>query len=52
MLESEKFRQYAADCIRIARQMSGEDRQILLDIAAAWEMRAQDAEKKEKGSRS
>ena len=52
MLESEKFRQYAADCIRIARQMSGKDRQVLLDIAAAWEKRAQDAEKKEESPRS
>ena len=48
--ESEKFRKYAADCIRIASQMSGQDRQALLDIANAWETRAQDAEKKEKGA--
>ena len=46
MRESEKFRKYAADCIRIASQMSGKDRQALLEIADAWEMRAQDAEKK------
>ncbi len=50
--ESEKFRKYAADCIRIASQMSGKDRQALLEIADAWEMRAQDAEKKEKGLHS
>ena len=50
MRESEKFRKYAADCIRIASQMSGQDRQALLDIADAWETRAQDAEKKEKGA--
>jgi len=49
--ESEKFRKYAADCIRIANQMSGKDRQALLEIAGAWETRAQDAEKKEKGPR-
>lgn len=50
--ESEKFRKYAADCIRIASQMNGKDRQALLEIADAWETRAQDAEKKEKGLRS
>lgn len=52
MRESEKFRNYAAECIRIASQMSGKDRQALLEIADAWETRAQDAEKKEKGLRS
>jgi hypothetical protein len=50
--ESEKFRKYATDCIRIANQMSGRDRQALLEIADAWETRAQDAEKKERGLRS
>jgi hypothetical protein len=49
VLDSEKYRKYAADCIRIARQMSGKDRQALLEIADAWEMRAREAEKKEKG---
>ena len=50
--ESEKFREYAADCLRISRQMSGKDRLALLEIADAWETRAQDAEKKENGSRT
>jgi hypothetical protein len=31
--------------------MSGKDRQALLEIADAWETRAQDAEKKEKNFR-
>ena len=47
MLESQRFRQYAKDCIRIAEGMSGRDRQALLDIADAWEVRAVEAEKKE-----
>ena len=51
MMEAEKFRKYAADCIRIARQMNGTDRQALLEIAEAWEKRAQDAERKEKAAR-
>ena len=46
MLESEKYRQYAKDCVRIAAGMSGKDRQILLDIAAAWEARATEADTK------
>jgi len=50
--ESEKFRKYAAECLRIANQMSGKDRQALLEIANAWETRARDAEKKEQGPRS
>ena len=50
--ESDKFRKYAADCLRIARQMSGKDRQALLEIAGAWETRAQDAEKKEMNLRT
>ena len=52
MRESEKFRNYAAECVRIASQMSGKDRQALLEIADAWETRAQDMEKKEKDPRS
>lgn len=50
MLESERFRKYAADCMRIARQMSGNDRRALLEIAEAWETRARDAEKREKAA--
>jgi hypothetical protein len=33
--------------MRIAQQMNGKDRQALLEIAEAWEMRARDAERKE-----
>jgi hypothetical protein len=50
--ESEKFRSYAAECIRIASQMSGKERQALLEIADAWETRAHDTEKKENDPRS
>ena len=49
MRDAEKFRKYAADCLRIADQMSGKDRQALLEIADAWVARAQESEKKEKG---
>ena len=47
MLRAQKFRQYAKDCIRIADGMNGKDRQTLLDIADAWELRAVEAEKQE-----
>ena len=47
VLESEKYRQYAADCIRMARTMS-KDKVTLLEIAEAWERRAQEAELREK----
>jgi hypothetical protein len=44
MLESEQYRQYARDCVRIAAGMRGKDRKTLLDIAAAWEARATEVE--------
>ena len=45
--DSEKFRQYARDCIRMAENMEAKDREMLLQIAEAWQMRAREAEKKE-----
>jgi hypothetical protein len=50
MLDSERFGQYAKDCIRIAASMSGKDRQTLLNIAEAWEARAAEASSKERKS--
>lgn len=44
MLEPEKYRNYARDCERIAASLSGKNRQTLLEIAAAWEARAIEAE--------
>ena len=48
MLKSEKYRQYAEDCIRIAEKMDAKDKQILLKIADAWKARAVEAENREK----
>jgi hypothetical protein len=48
VLESKKYRQYAADCVRMAQTMAARDKQTLLEIAEAWEKRAEDAELKEK----
>ena len=44
MSESEKYKQFAADCIRIAETLSGEDKEILLKIADVWTERALEAE--------
>ena len=40
MSESEKYKQFAADCIRIAEKLGGEDRERLLKIADVWTERA------------
>jgi hypothetical protein len=48
LLDSQKYRQYAADCVRLAETMAATDKQTLLEIAAAWEKRAQEAERREK----
>ena len=47
MLEAKTYRQYAADCLRIAEKMDVKDKQVLLEIAQAWEMRAEEAERRE-----
>ena len=47
MLEAKTYRQYAADCIRIAEKMDAKDRAVLLEIAQAWQMRAEEAERRE-----
>ena len=44
LLESQKYRQFAADCVRLAQTMAATDKQTLLEIAAAWEKRAQEAD--------
>jgi hypothetical protein len=36
MDEIEKYRQYAAECRRLAEKSSAKDKVILLEIAAAW----------------
>jgi hypothetical protein len=47
MTNSQECREYAKDCIRIAQGMHAEDKQTLLKIAEAWEMRALELEKRE-----
>jgi hypothetical protein len=48
MLEAKHYRQYAADCVRIAQKMDDKDKAILMKIAEAWEMRAVEAERHDK----
>jgi len=47
MLDAKIYRQYAADCVRIAEKMGAKDRKVLLEIAQAWDMRAEEAERRE-----
>ena len=44
MLEAEKYKRFAVDCIRIAETLSGEDQQRLLKIADVWTERALEVE--------
>jgi hypothetical protein len=42
-----KFRDYAAECRRLAQRASEKDRKVLMDIAQAWDVCAEEAEKKQ-----
>ncbi|MFZ3239436.1 MAG: hypothetical protein WA196_03290, partial [Pseudolabrys sp.] len=44
ILGSEKYKQFAADCIRIAEKLGCEDKERLLKIADAWTEIALEAE--------
>ena len=46
MDEAEKFRQYAAECRRLAERAAAKDRAALLEIADAWIACAEDADRK------
>jgi hypothetical protein len=48
MKDAKTYREYAADCIRIAKGMNPKDREALLKMAEAWEERARDAERVQK----
>ena len=52
MKDAKMYRDYAADCIRIAQSMNAEDRETLLKMARAWEDRAREAERHEKKAES
>ena len=50
MKDAKTYREYAADCIRMARSMNPADREVLLKMAEAWEDRAREAERANKNA--
>jgi hypothetical protein len=52
MDDAEKFRQFAAECHRLAQKAAAKDRIVLLEIAKAWLACAEEAERKAKDSRT
>ena len=48
---AKKFRDYAAECRRLAERASGKDRKVLIEIAEAWMVCAEQAERKENSSK-
>jgi hypothetical protein len=46
MDDAEKFRQYAAECRRLARSAAAKDKAVLLEIAEAWIACAEEADRK------
>jgi hypothetical protein len=47
MKDAKTYREYAADCLRMAKRMNPKDQQALLEMAEAWEERAREAERQE-----
>jgi hypothetical protein len=47
MQDAKNYRQYAADCRRMASTMNSNDAKVLLQMAAAWDDRAEEAERVE-----
>jgi hypothetical protein len=45
---AQKFRDYAAECRRLAQRASDQDRKVLMEIAEAWTACALEAERKNK----
>jgi hypothetical protein len=48
MKDAKTYREYAADCTRMAKLMNPKDKEVLLKMAEAWEERAREAERQEK----
>jgi hypothetical protein len=46
MDDAEKFREYAAECKRLAMKAAAQDKAVLLEIADAWITCADEAERK------
>ena len=48
--DAQKFRDYAAECRRLAQRAADKDRKVLMEIAEAWDACAKEAERKENSS--
>ncbi len=48
MQDAKSYRQYAADCRRIADTMNAKDKATMLEMAKVWEDRADEATRIEK----
>jgi hypothetical protein len=48
--DPDKYREYAADCRRLAEKAKADDKPILIKIAEAWEQQAKIAEASAKNS--
>jgi hypothetical protein len=48
---AKKFRDYAAECRRLAQRASEKDRKVLKEIADAWIACAEEAERKENSAK-
>lgn len=49
--DPERFRKYAAECRRLARTASEQDRSVLIELAEAWMVCAEQAERDGKRQR-
>jgi hypothetical protein len=47
MRDAKTYREYAADCRRMAKLLNPNDKTALLKMAEAWEGRAREAERRE-----
>ena len=45
MQDANVYRQYAADCRRIAETMNAKDKTVMLEMAKLWDERAEEAER-------
>jgi hypothetical protein len=52
MKEAQTYRQYAADCRRMAEAMSAKDKSTLIKMAEAWDVRADEAARQKKAQSS
>jgi hypothetical protein len=48
--DAARFREYAAECRRLAQRASEKDKGVLMEIAEAWIARAAEAERKQQSA--